>query len=343
MLDRDGLLRAGQSAWAVLGLVGVGIVLWIALSHLAIVVVPLVLALFPAAALTPAIRWLADRGVPRALAALLLVLGFLAVLGGIIAAIIPSFLAQLPALVDSVTRAVRQLEPLVQQLPGVPDDVSLGELVQRAFGGLGGVPGAVVVGRKLLTFLSGLVLLLVALFFYLYYGARVARGLTVLVRQRHRDVLLELGSRVWQTIGWFFGGQTLVALVDAVLIGAGLAILGLPLVLPLAVLIFFGAYLPYIGATVTGLLAVLIAFADGGLQQALIAAGIVLAVQQLEGNLIEPLIMGRMVRVPAFVVIIGITAGATLLGVLGAFLAVPAAASGARVVSYLRELDEKET
>lgn len=342
VLDRGGLVRVGQYAWALLGLVGLGIVLWIAVSYLAIVVVPLLLALFPAAAVTPAMSWLADRRIPRALAALLLVLGVLAVLGGMIAAIIPSFLAQLPELVGSVTRAVNQLEPLVHQLPGVPDDVSLGELVRQAVGGAGGVGGAVSVGRMALKFLSGLVLLLVALYFYLYYGMRVGHGLTALAGQRRRAMLFEVGSRVWHTIGWFFGGQTLVALVDAVLIGTGLAILGVPLVLPLGVLVFLGGYLPYIGATVSGLLAVLVAFADGGLQQALIAAAIVLAVQQLEGNLIQPLIMGRMVRVPAFVVIVGIAVGATLLGVLGAFLAVPVAASAARVVTYLRELKQPD-
>jgi len=110
-----------------------------------------------------------------------------------------------------------------------------------------------------------------------------------------------------------------------------------PLVLPLAVLIFFGAFVPYVGALLTGLLAVLVAFADRGVGSALAVLALVVVTQQVEGNVLQPLVMGKVVRLSAFTVIVAIGIGATLLGVLGAFLAVPAAAVTARVVTFLRE------
>lgn len=123
------------------------------------------------------------------------------------------------------------------------------------------------------------------------------------------------------------------------LIGLALLLLGVPLALPLAVLIFFGGLFPVVGAVVTGALAVLVALADQGLVVGLVMLGIVLAVQQLESNLLEALILGKAIQLHPLVVLLSITAGALLLGILGAFLAVPAAAILATVVDYAREHD----
>lgn len=316
------MLRAGRYAWALLGATGVAVLLWFVVSRLAVVVVPLLLALFPAAALAPLVAWLVRHRVPRGLAALLVLLGLLAVVGGLVTAVVPAFVAQLPALADSVSRSLRELQPLLNRLPGVPPGAGLQELVQRVVSvspGREAVSRALGVTRSALDILGGLLLLLVALFFYLYEGGRMAgTAISVLPRQ-HRAPARELGDRVWQTLGDFVRAQSVVATVDAVLIGIGLALLGVPLALPLAVLIFLGGFLPYIGATVTGLLAVLVALADGGLTLALAVLALVVGVQTLEGNVIEPLITGRMVQLRPFVVIVAVAAGATLLGVLGAF------------------------
>lgn len=137
---------------------------------------------------------------------------------------------------------------------------------------------------------------------------------------------MDLGRRLWGTLGAYFRGQVLVGLVDAVLIGAGLLLLGVPLAVLLAVLVFIGAQVPIIGALVSGSLAVLVALADGGLGLALATIGVVVTVQFVEGDFIEPILMARMVRLSPFAVIVAVSIGSTLLGVLGALLAVPVAA-----------------
>jgi putative heme transporter len=310
------------------------------ISRLAVVVIPLVLALFPAAALAPLVAWMVRHRVPRVLAALLALIGLLAVVGGLIAAVIPAFVAQLPALADSITRSLRELQPLLTRLPGVPPGANLQEIVQRSVGSGGGgqaVGQAVGITFTVLEFLGGLLLLLVALFFYLYEGERMTGAAISVLPRRHRATARELATEIWQTLGGFIRAQSGVATVDAVLTGVGLALLGVPLALPLAVLVFLGAFLPYIGAIITGLLAVLVALASGGPTLALAVVALIVVVQQLDGNVIEPLITGRVLQLPAFVVIVAVTVGATLLGVLGAFLAVPVTASVARAFSFLRE------
>nr|MBA2578793.1 AI-2E family transporter [Euzebyaceae bacterium] len=145
-----------------------------------------------------------------------------------------------------------------------------------------------------------------------------------------------IGARVWFTIGAYIRGQLVIAVVDAVLIGLGLWIVGVPLALPLAVLVFFGGLFPIVGAVAAGIVAVLVALATGGLTSALIVLAIVVAVQQVEGHLLAPIVLGKATELHPVAVIAALTAGAVLLGVLGAFLAVPIAASATRAVGYLR-------
>ncbi len=145
-----------------------------------------------------------------------------------------------------------------------------------------------------------------------------------------------MSGLLWWTLGAYFRAQMLVALVDAVAIGIGLVVLGVPLALPLAVLVFLGGFFPIVGAFVSGFVAVLVALADQGIGTALLVLGLVVLVQQAEGNLLEPLILSPVLRLHPFAVILAVTAGAVTSGVLGAFLAVPMAAIPARVVDYLR-------
>ncbi|MGH4027161.1 MAG: AI-2E family transporter, partial [Pseudonocardiaceae bacterium] len=227
----DGLVRAGQLAWSLVGIVAVAALAWIAVSRLAVVVVPLLLALFPAAALAPLVQWMARRRVHPVLAVLLVLAGLLAAAAGVIAAVIPQFVAQLPALVDSVSRSARELQPLLDRVPGLAGGASWQELAQR-WGGLGGgsaLRTAVGYTSSVVEFLGGLLLLLIALFVYLWDGQRLARGALSVLPRRHRRSAAELGDQLWRTLGDFFRAQTTVALVDAVLIGAGLALLGVPL------------------------------------------------------------------------------------------------------------------
>lgn len=328
------LLRAGRVAWALLGVAGVLAVGWLVVSRLAVVVVPLVLALFPAAVLAPGVDRLERARIPRPLAALLVVVVTLGVIGGVLTLVVPQFRAQLPALVESLNRGGSRLDELVNRLPSVDRNTSLGDLAAQLLGWLGGVNTVL---SATVTVLTGIVLLVVIVFCYLTGGRRmVTTGLGLLPARRRPDAS-DLGHRLWHTLGSYTRALFLVAAFDALSIGTGLWLLGVPLVLPLSVLIFVGAFFPYVGALVTGLLAILVALADGGLGSALAVLVLVLAVQQIEGNVLQPLLVGRVVRVSAVVVIVAIATGATLLGVLGAFLAVPAAACAARTVAFVRE------
>jgi hypothetical protein len=138
--------------------------------------------------------------------------------------------------------------------------------------------------------------------------------------------LRRVGEQAWLTLGAFFRGQLLIALVDAVAIGIGLALLRVPLALPLAVVVFFGGLFPIVGAVTAGALAVLVALAHGGLGLGLVVLALIVGVQQLEGNVLEPFILGHVVKLHPLIVVLAVTAGAITFGVLGAFLAVPVVA-----------------
>jgi putative heme transporter len=145
------------------------------------------------------------------------------------------------------------------------------------------------------------------------------------------------GQRAWAVLGGFVRGTVLIAAIDAVLIGIGLWILGVPLAFALSVLIFLGAFVPFVGATITGLIAVLVAFADGGLTIALIALGIVFGVQFIEGNFLQPIIQSRTVDLHPAVILLAVAAGGSLFGILGAYLAVPVTAVVFAVLTALEE------
>lgn len=335
------LLRAGRVAWALVGVIALLVVVGFVAGRLTLVVVPLLLALFPAALLEPVSRVLKRMGLPAALAALVTILGSLLVLTAVVALLVPVVAAELPSLTRSLGQGVEQL------LNRAPMDLGgTDELAKRARQQLG--TGEQLAGRAMSAVtavvegVTGLLFGLVALFFYLKDGGRIATALRDLLPDRARPSATQIGQRVWLTLGRYFRGQLLIALVDAVLIGIGLVVLRIPLALPLSVLIFFGGLFPIVGAFVSGAVAVLVALADAGLTDALIVLAVVVGVQQLEGNVLEPVVLGRAIAVHPLLVLVSITTGAVTVGVLGAFLAVPVAASGARVVDYLRGRDGEE-
>lgn len=337
---REALLGHGRVAWAVVGILLVLAALGYLASKLSLVLVPVVLALFPATLLVPVAAWLKDRGVPAAVAALASIVLGIVLIAAVVGLMVPLVQAELPGLVESASEGMDEVEAFLQDgpLPVEVDGVS--GLLERAADQLAGDDGdgdggggtATEALTKAFEGLAGFLLMLVALFFYLKEGPRMARGIVATAPERARPPLERIGTRIWDTVGPYFRGQLLVALVDAVFIGLGLVILGVPLALPLALLIFFGGMFPIVGAVTTGTLAVLVALADGGLTTGLIVAGIVLLVQQLESNVLEPLILGHVIDLHPMVVLLSITAGAVLFGILGAFLAVPVAAVVARTI-----------
>ena len=311
-------------------------------SQLTLVVVPAVLALFPATLLVPVSGRLKQAGLPPALAAFISLLAGLLVIGAIIGAMVPLVIAEVPDLVESASEGVQQIEQFLEDGPfglEVPGVAELLEMAREQFADAAGDIAAQAVDVAVVAFetVAGLLLLFVALFFYCKDGQRLADGVISTLPQANQPRARRIAYRSWETLGKFFRGQLLVALVDATFIGIGLLLLGVPLALPLAVLILFGGLFPIVGAVATGTLAVLVALADAGLATGLIVLGLVLAVQQLESNVLEPIILGRAIELHPLVVLLSITAGAVTLGILGAFLAVPVAAIVAVVVGNLRE------
>jgi predicted PurR-regulated permease PerM len=335
----DRWVRVGSRAWVVLAVVALAAVTLVLIARLSLVLVPLVLALFPAALLSPAAGWLKRTGAPPTLVALTLMLTLGGALAACIALIIPPFLAQLPALGDAATQGAETVENVLQD-SALPFDLDLQQIRDTLLEDAGGSEEVVGRGldaaRGLAEALAGLLLGLVALFFYLRDGRRLWSAGRDLLPARAQAPADELAERVWWTLGAYFRGQLLVALFDAVLIGLGLLLLGVPLTLPLAILVFLGGLFPIVGAFASGLAAVLVALADQGLTTAMLVLALVVVVQQIEGNLLEPLILSRAIALHPLTVIVSVTAGGVLLGVLGAFLAVPVAASVARVLDFLR-------
>jgi putative heme transporter len=333
---RSWLARAGVVAWAVIGIVGVLVLLGFVTSRLSLIVVPLILALFPATLLAPVAARLKARKTPDSLAALASMLLALLVVGGVIGAMVPLVAADFPDLVESASGGVEELEALLRDDPlgvGINGPSDLFQAVRDGLGEVGEyVDQAVSAGAAAFRMLAGLLLLFVILFFYLKDGPGLVDGLLTVVPARHRGRWRSAASVAWETLGQYFRGQLLVALVDAVFIGIGLLLLGVPLALPLAVLIFFGALFPLIGAILTGGLAVLVALADGGLVAALAVLGLIVGVQQLEGNVLQPYIQSRAIKLHPLVVLLSVTAGSLVLGVLGAFVAVPAVAVAMRII-----------
>ena len=341
--DEPAVVRAGRYAWAALGILGVLAVAGLLAARFALVLVPVVLALFPAALLAPATTWLERRGLPPAAAATATLGVTLAVLAAAVALLVPAVAGELPRLVASVSQGLAELQAALARLPGVDADTlpelfarardavaQTGQLTQRL------LDVAVALAEGALVLVLGLV----ALFFYLKDGPRLAAALRDTLPAGLRGHAHALAGRVWHTLGAYFRGQLLVATVDAALIGVGLWLLQIPLALPLAFVIFLGGLFPIVGAVVSGTIAVLVALAHGGLVTALVVAALVIGVQQLESNLLQPLIVGRATRLHPLGVILAISAGALAAGVLGAFLAVPVAASIARTLDYVRGTDK---
>ncbi len=182
---------------------------------------------------------------------------------------------------------------------------------------------------------SGLLLALVLTFFFLRDGGQLARRAFARLSDEKRAVFEPALERVWTTLRGWIRGAALIALADALGIGIGLALLGVPLALPLALLTFIAAFIPVLGATAAGAVAVLVAWATGGTTDALIALAIVVGVQQLEGNVLEPIVMGRLVPLHPATILVAVAAGAILAGVPGAFAAVPLTAAAA---AFVREV-----
>ena len=243
----------------------------------------------------------------------------------------PTVGPQVSDIADSAAEGLDEVERWVQQsrLGITPDQVesALGAAQDRLRSSAAAIASGVLVGVGAITSaLITLVITLVLSFFFLKDGRHFLPWLSGLAGPRAGRHLSEVCSRIWDTLGGFVRTQALVGLIDAVLIGIGLLVVGVPLALPLAVLTFVAAFAPIVGAITIGVLAVLVALVANGWMAALIVLILVLVVQQLEGNLFLPWLQGRRLNLHAAVVLLTVVLGSTLFGVAGAFLGVPAVA-----------------
>lgn len=333
-------VRAGAYAWSLIGILGMLTVLVIAMERLAVVLVPLLVAAFPAAVLLPPTRWLRSRGVPATVAALLVLLTALGVLGAVLAIVVPQVADELGGLgqatVSGYQRARAFLEAGPFGLQPVPVDQLVDRFEQSVTQGGHLSSRLVAAGAALAEGLTGLALGLVALFFYLKDGVRIAHWMRDLFPERMREDAAQVGVRVWGTLSDYVRGQLIVAMVNATVIGVGVTFLRVPLALPLAVLVFIGGFFPIIGGLVAGTVALLVALATGGVFKAAAVLALVIFVYQLEGHLLGPVVLGRATQLHPLAVLTALAVGASLRGVFGAFVAVPLTASTARAIGYLR-------
>jgi putative heme transporter len=331
---------AAQYAWRGLVLiVGLAVALY-AVTRLYLVTLPVILALVLSTLFVPPARRLERRGVPRLGAATIVVLGGFGAFAGVVTLLAPTFIEQAQELGPTIQTAASDVLVWLEDAFGY-DRAQLDAFARDTFATLEGFTStivsqigsiAVAVGEAL----TALSLAAVLLFFFIKDGAQIVDWFLRLTPAQHRDDVRAVGTRGWVALSGFIRGTAAVALIDALGIGIGLAIIGVPLVLPLSLLVFFGGFVPVVGAFVTGILAVLVALASNGLQSALIVTGIVIAVQQIESNVLQPTIMRRAVALHPVVTLTVLVAGAMLIGVIGAFLAVPVTAVIAAVANELR-------
>jgi putative heme transporter len=329
-----GLHRAAGWAWRLLVCVAAIVAVVALLWYLRVIVLPAIVAVTIAPALAPLEARLRRAGLGRSAAAAALVIG-LFVVAGLIAIVTASVVQEY----DELEASVRQgLDDLTEWLEGDPLNVSfdrdLDSSVTNAWQEASSylVSGA----RSGVAVLAGIVLVVALLYFILRDGRALWRRIVELLPERDRPRIARAGEEAWRVLGGYVRGTAMIAAIDATLIGLGLWILGVPLAFALAVIIFLGSFIPFVGTTLSGLIAVLVALADGGPWIALIALGIVIGVQFLEGNFLQPVIQSRTVDLHPAVILLAVAAGGSLFGILGAYLAVPVTAVAFAAAAALR-------
>ncbi|GFM18569.1 MULTISPECIES: AI-2E family transporter [Mycobacteriaceae] len=338
--------KAAAWAWRLLVLAGAAAVLFWLIQRFVVIVVPLALALILTALFLPAVDWLHRHRVPRWLAVILVFLLGLGALGGLLTFVVTRFIEGLPHLIDQITVSIDALRDwaangpleLGQQQINNAVDSAIGTLQQRQAEITSGV---VSTASALAKFLTGFFITVFTLIVFLHGGRSIYEFVTRIVPVQVRERVRDAGRSGFTTLTGYVQGTFVVALVDGIGIGIGLLVLGIPLALPLASLVFLGAFVPFVGAMVTGFLAVVIAILAKGWLYGLFTLGLVLAVQQLEGNVLQPLIMGRAVRLHPLAVLVALTAGGVVAGIIGVLLAVPLLAFLDHAVRSL--LDSRET
>ncbi|MFF5386426.1 AI-2E family transporter [Kocuria rhizophila] len=331
---------AAAWSWRVLLIVaGVGVVWWL-LGHVTTVLIPVLLAAPIAGPLSPAVRWLRARHFPSALAAITVELGLILVVLGLLVLSGQQIVVGFAQLSDKAVAGFQKLLGMLEDSPLklTTDSMSqwfseLGNTLQENSNAI--LSGAMTFGSTAGSILTGTILMLFVLLFFLFDGENIWLFLVKLFPRRARAAVNGAGRRGWISLAQYVRIQVFVAFVDALGIGLGAFLLGVPLALPIGVLVFLASFIPIVGAVVTGAVAVLVALVAVSPGIALAMLGVVLLVQQIESNILQPLIMGKAVSLHPVAVLLAVATGSMLFGIVGALFAVPVMAFANTIVRYL--------
>ncbi|WP_087873632.1 AI-2E family transporter [Arthrobacter globiformis] len=342
-LEQDipyGVRIAAAWAWR-LGLILLitGALVWL-LAKVSFLIIPVMVAALLAGLLSPVVRWLRESQVPNGAAVAITVLAFIGLIAGSLALVGRQLALGFQELWSEALTGIQQIQDWLAQGPLHLSAAQIDQYIKEATAALQNnsssiLSGALSFGSTAGHFAAGMILALFILIFFLLEGSRIWAFLVRLLPRQARAATDGAGRRGWASMVSYARIQMFVAFVDAVGIGAGAAIIGVPLALPLAVLVFIGSFIPIVGALVTGAIAVLLALVANGPVNALIMLGIVLLVQQLESHILQPLVMGKAVALHPVAVILSVAAGSYLAGIPGALFSVPILAVANSAIRYI--------
>jgi predicted PurR-regulated permease PerM len=342
-----GIRVAAEAGWRLLVLAGALWVLMRVIGAVRLVALAFVAALLITALLEPTVAWLKRLGLPRGLATVVAAVSGFIVMGLIGWFVVWQVMDNLGNVSDRVRDAIEELKRWLLNSPLHVTEQQINDIAQNLSDEIGtnteeitsvGLQGVTV----MVEVLTGMLLAMFTTLFLLYDGKRIWNWTLKLVPEQARGGVAGAGPRAWRTLTAYVHGTVIVALIDATFIGLGIYFLEVPLAVPLAVLIFLFAFIPLVGAVVSGALAVLVGLVTQGVFTALMVLAIVLAVQQIEGHVLQPFILGRAVRVHPLAVVLAVTAGGLTAGIGGAVVAVPLVAVTNTVVGYLRAYGKEQ-
>ncbi|MGI8701625.1 MAG: AI-2E family transporter [Nocardioidaceae bacterium] len=334
-----GVRVASEWTWR-LGLFALGIYAATrVLAEFSVIVISLLLALMLTALLHPVVGLAAQR-LPRGVSSLAVLLGWLLLVLALLALVGQQTASGFPDLISQATAGIDQVQRWLSTGPlNIPTGrlssytTQLNDYVSSNTSTL--LSGALGATTTVSHVLEGFFIMMFSTFFFLSAGHRIWAWLLRMLPTAAQAPMDNAARSGWVTLGHYVRATSIVAIVDGVGIGLGAALLGVPLALPLGVLVFLGAFIPVVGATITGLLAVLVALVAQGWVTALAVLGVVIAVNQLEAHILQPFLLGRAVDVHPLGVILSLSAGYTLAGIPGALFAVPVAAVGNTMITTL--------
>ena len=332
---------AGAWSWRLIVIAGAGWVVWKGLGHVSLLVIAMMVAMLLAALLSPTVMLLRKKGVRAGGAAAIAELGLLLLLAVIISLTGQQLVRGFATMANKAVQGYQQLVDWWLKSLGYDLGADqLNQLLHQIENTFKDNPNTVLngvsrVGSTAADVATGVLLTLFTLLFFLMEGERIWLFVVGLFPKDAREAVNGAGRAGWKSLGAYVRVQILVAAIDAIGIGLGAAILGVPLAIPLGVLVFLGSFIPVIGALFSGAVAVLLALVALGPVQALIMLGIVLLVQQVESHILQPLIMGKAVSLHPLAVIFSVAGGSMIFGAVGALFAVPTLAVVNSVVRYL--------